>query len=144
MVGHDRLSAWKVKSPISTCKLARRPPPCPPSMTSKQARRLHKTEVALLVQLVQHPDIQAKLLLPRTEFPVKQAAALLTERFRERVTTPAPGESDKEFKIRLRNAHKSRKPFIQRIVAETDAAFEARQAAFPDVRILGRNLAMGC
>ncbi len=113
-------------------------------MSSKPASRLHKTEVALLVQLVQHPDIQAKLLLPRTEFPAKQAAALLTERFRERVTTPAPGESDKEFKIRLRNANKSRKPFIQRILPETDAAFEARQAAFPDVCILAPKLAMAC
>ena len=104
-------------------------------MFLKQSSCIHKTEVPIIFDAIQDPRVQERLALPINQFPVKQASAVLMELFRERVTTPAPGESDKEFKTRLRNASRARKPHIKRIQPETQEQFEERMKKMPDVRM---------
>ncbi len=63
-----------------------------------------------------------------------KARGVLVARFREKFTGPVEGESDADFKKRLRGTSKQRKDVVSRRSKETLEAWDKRMRSLPEVR----------
>ncbi|KAI1783820.1 hypothetical protein LXA43DRAFT_1102081 [Ganoderma leucocontextum] len=61
-----------------------------------------------------------------------KARGLLVARFHDKFTGPVDGETDAEFKKRLRGTSKTRKSFVSRRTTETQEQWEARMVTLPN------------
>ena len=79
---------------------------------------------------VKAADVQALLSTDDND----KARGLLVDRFRKKFTGPVEGESDADFKKRLRGTSKSRKDDVYQRTTETQEAWTHRMETLPDVR----------
>ncbi|EJF61437.1 hypothetical protein DICSQDRAFT_170189 [Dichomitus squalens LYAD-421 SS1] len=82
-----------------------------------------------LRQAYQRDEVQDAL--SHDKAPVKDAAGVLQWLFRQEMTKPGPGESEEDFKARVRRARKEDRPRLSRKV-ETQAEFDERMKTLPE------------
>ena len=84
-----------------------------------------------LKSAVNEPDIQTLL----AEGENDKARGELVQRFRAKFTGPVEGESEADFKKRVRGTSKARRQEITRRVTESREAWEIRMQTLPDVSV---------
>ena len=85
-----------------------------------------------LKSAVEEPDIRALLAAGDND----KARGELVQRFRAKFTGPVEGESEADFKKRVRGTSKARRQEVTRRVTESREAWDTRMQTLPDVSVI--------